>query len=82
MEGFQSKIDDDIVAQVQLMKDEVEKNLLLLAGSHKQEQTNTEAKIAELAACISEIDRMVKTQSAALRRIAGEDKVTHASTQH
>lgn len=75
MEGFQSKIDDDIVAQVQLMKEDLEKNLLLLAGSHKQEQMNTNAKIAELAACISEIDRMVKTQSAALRRIAGEDKV-------
>ena len=38
MEGFQSKIDDDIVAQVQLMKEDLEKNLLLLAGSHKQEQ--------------------------------------------
>jgi hypothetical protein len=32
MEGFQSKIDDDIVAQVQLMKDEVDKQLSVAFG--------------------------------------------------
>ena len=43
MEGHQSKIDDDIVAHVQLMKDEVDKQLSLLAESQRDKSGNTDA---------------------------------------
>lgn len=75
LEGFHSKIDDDIVAQVQLMKDEMDKNLQLLAGSQKRDQTNTEAKVAEMATCVSGIHQMVTTQSAALNRLSEQVKM-------
>ena len=75
MEGHQSKIDDDIVAHVQLMRDDLEKQPAVVGGICKGTRANaTQKQVSEMAA-ISAMHEMMRTQSAALRRIAGRGKV-------
>lgn len=70
MEGHQSKIDDDIVAHVQLMKDEVDKQLSLLAESAKGQKAATQKQVSEINERISAMHKMIEAQSGALERIA------------
>ena len=77
MEGHQSKIDDDIVAHVQLMRDEVDKQLLLLAESAKGQKAATQKQVSEIKERISAMHKMIEAQSGALARMA--EKVAAAS---
>jgi len=70
MEGHQSKIDDDIVAHVQLMKDEVDKQLSLLAESAKGQKAATQKHVSEIIERISAIHKMIEVLSGSLARIA------------
>ena len=77
MEGHQSKIDDDIVAHVQLMKDEVDKQLSLLAESAKGQKAATQKHVSEIGERISAMHKVIEAHSCALARITG--KVAAAS---
>ena len=70
MEGHQSKIDDNIVAHVQLMKDEVDKQLSLLTESAKGQKATTQKHDSEIGERISAMHKMIQAQSDALSRIA------------
>ena len=70
MEGHQSKIDDDIVAHVQLMRDEVDKQLSLLTESAKGQKAATQKQVSEINERISAMHKMIEAQSGALERIA------------
>ncbi len=70
MEGHQSKIDDDIVAHVQLMRDEVDKQLSLLAESAKGQKAATQKHVWEISERISAMRKMIEEHSGALARIA------------
>ena len=77
MEGHQSKIDDNIVAHVQLMKEEVDKQLSLLTESAKGQKATTQKHVLEINERISAMHKMIETQSGTLARIT--EKVEAAS---
>ncbi|MEJ7590655.1 MAG: hypothetical protein WKF77_03845 [Planctomycetaceae bacterium] len=87
MEGHQSKIENDIVAHVELMKDEVDKQLSLLAESAKGQKAATQKHVSEIGERISAMHKMIETQSGALARIAERVEATsqaqvNGSQQH
>ncbi len=72
LEGHQSKIDDDIVAHVQLMKDEVDKHLVLLADSVKGQTIaadKADLKVAEINDRMTAMHQKIKCQSAELAQL-------------
>ena len=77
LDGHQSKIEDDIVAHVQLMRDEVDKQLSLLAESAKGQKAATQKHVSEINERISAMRKVIDEHSGTLTRIA--EKVACAS---
>ena len=69
MEGHQSKINDDIEAHAQLMRDEVDKQLSLLAESAKGRKAATQKHVSEINERTSVMRKMIEEHSGALSRI-------------
>ncbi|MBL8820470.1 MAG: hypothetical protein JNL58_30885 [Planctomyces sp.] len=87
MEGHQSKIDDDIVAHVQLMKDEVDKQLSSLSESARGQTSATQKQLAEFNERITGMLKLIEDHSDALtgiaeRIVASEQAETHRSQLH
>lgn len=87
MEGHQSKIDDDIVAHVQLMKDEVDKQLSSISESARGQTSATQKQLAEFNERITGMLKLIEDHSDALtgiaeRIVASEQAETHRSQLH
>lgn len=87
LEGFHSKIDDDIVAQVQLMKDEVDKQIAVLSESARGQTLATLKQFTEFNERISGMLKLIEDHSDALtsiaeRMAASERAQVHESQQH
>ncbi len=82
MEGHQSKIDDDIVAHVQLMKDEVDKQLSLLSESVRGQTSATQKQFTEFNERVSGMLKLIEDHSDALTSIAEKMTASERAQVH